>query len=147
MNRVTVYVNTDRLDELIRVLPGRMKAAVDETGFAIRDRAEQIAPRDTGSLAASLYVTNGEDTDYWLRTGQAAAVNDDAVILEEIRPDSVISLSGGGEGYMVVVGAAVEHGEPVEFGTRFMAAQPFMTPSVEPERDEFITRMSDIADV
>lgn len=144
--RISVRVNTDRLDKLTADLPGKVKAIVDETALSIQFRAKQIAPKDTTSLSESIYHNNGDESDYALRTAIARGVNRDVIILEEISPDFVLSLSGGDAEYTQVIGVAAGHGIFLEYGTRFMAPQPYMTPAVEPERDAFVTRMSTIAD-
>lgn len=145
-SRVTVTVNTAALRALIEALPGRGREAVVETAQAIRERAVQIAARDTGSMAASVYVNDGEDSDYFQRVGQALSLNRGVQIVPEVNPEFVMALSGGDTTNAAVVGVAAGHGIHVELGTRFMAAQPFMTPAVEPERDLFIQRMTQVAD-
>jgi HK97 gp10 family phage protein len=138
---VAVTLRIGALNQLPRIIKEQTRKAVDETAAEIQTRARQIAPRDTGSLSESIYVTNGTDSDYTTRTSAARGVNRRVTILEEIRPDFVISPSGGDAEYSAVIGVAAEHGEPVEFGTRYMDPQPYMTPSVEPQRDEFVTRL------
>ena len=126
---------------LPKVIRNKAKLAVDETAVAIQTNARQIAPRDTGSLSESIYVNNGDESDYATRTAAARGVNDNVTILPEIRPDLVISLGGGDPEYSAVVGVAAGHGMFLEFGTRFMDPQPYMTPAVEPQRDQFVDRM------
>ncbi len=140
---------------LIPLLPGimnaRMKRNVDQTAENIRTRAYQMAPRATGSLAESLYVSKGDDdvSDYSQHAARAQSVNPKAVIVPEVRPSLVISLSGAGgaASYIAVIGAAVSHGIFQELGTRYMAPQPFMFPAVEPERSEFVSIMGGIVDI
>jgi HK97 gp10 family phage protein len=146
--RVTIRVNKDRLDRLIAQLPVNATSAVDDIARDIQERASQIAPRDTGALSASIYVNNGTDSDYVTHAGTAASLNPDAVIVDEVNPDFVLSLFGGGDNaYTSVVGVAVNYGIFQEFGTRFMPPQPYLIPSVEPARDAFIERMSHVADI
>lgn len=140
---------------LIPLLPGilntRMKAAVDTTAENIRTRAYQMAPRDTGSLAESLYVSKGDadNSDYSQHAARAQTVNPRAVIVPEVMPSLVISLSGvgGPSSYIAIIGAAVSHGIFQELGTRYMAPQPFMFPAIEPERSNFVSIMGGIVDV
>lgn len=145
--RFTVRLNDDPLQRLIRDMPTRTRKAVDENAVAIRDLAQATAPRDTGSLAVSLYVSNGEDSDYGTAAAAAAARNPDAVIVPEARPEFVLSLFGSGSpGFAAVVGSAVEHGLFVEYGTVHMAPRPFLTQAVEAIREQFIGDMSNVAD-
>jgi HK97 gp10 family phage protein len=136
--RVSVRFDTGRLDEYARRLPTVGKEAAQEIAHSIRDVASQIAPKDTTSLSQSIYVSDGEDSDYSERAGAAEAVNDNVVILEEIRPEFAISLSGGPAAtYTVVVGVAASHGIFQEYGTATMSPQPYFTPAIEPSRDAF----------
>lgn len=137
--KVTLRIGT--INALPRLLREHAKEAVDETATEIQTLARQIAPRRTGSLSESIYVTNGDESDYASRTAAARGVNKQVLILEEIRPDLVISLSGVDPQYSAVVGVAASHGLPVEFGTRHQDPQPYMTPAVEPQRDAFVDRM------
>jgi hypothetical protein len=145
---VTVRVNAGRLQRLLAVLPARAHTVVDTTSEDVRTRANQTAPRDTGSLAESLYVSNGEDSDYAQRAGAARARNSDAVIVQEVRPEFVLSLfANSADAYLVVVGSAVAHALPQEFGTAHMGPQAFMIPAVEGIRGDFIDAMSNIANI
>lgn len=44
----------------------------------------------------------------------------------------------------LAAGASASYWFFVEFGTRFMAAQPFFRPAAEAERNDFVRRMQDI---
>lgn len=144
----TTVLNTSRLVGLYGRMTQRAKDAVTESATEMRDLASQLAPRDTGSLAASIYVATPDASDYSERASSAASLNPQANIVPEITSDQVISLGGpGGKGYIAVVGISVEHGVYNELGTRYMAARPFMLPAAEPERDRFIQTMSHVADV
>lgn len=127
----------------------KMIEAIDDSAANIQQFASEIAPMDTGSLRASIYVTNGTDSDYNERVGAAESLNDDVVILEEIDPEFVISPSSssatGKDSYLVVVGVAAEHGAPQEFGTRFISPQPFLTPATLGEESNFTQAMTKIA--
>jgi len=147
VNIITVRVDTANIGKLIAQLSAKSQEAVNETAATIQSRASQMAPKDTTSLAESIYVNNGEQSDYAARTGRARNVNRDVIILEEIRPEFSITLFGSSDqGYSAVVGVAAAHGVYQEYGTRFMGPQPFLTPSVEPMRDVFVNTMSHIAD-
>lgn len=140
-------LNTTRLVGLYGRLGPKAKQAVEDTTASMRERAAQLAPKDTGSLAASLYVATPDGSEYSQRSSAARALNPRAIIVSETTPDQVLSLGGGGgKGFIGVVGIAVEHGVFNELGTRYMAPRPFMLPAAEPERDGFITLMSHVAD-
>lgn len=139
-------LNTTRLVGLYSRLTPKAKQAVIDTSESMRDRASHLAPRRTGSLAASLYVTTPDGSDYSERASAARSLNPLAVIIPEVTPDQVLSLSSGGKGYIGVVGIAVQHGIFNELGTRYMAPQPFMLPAAEPERDGFLQLMRHVVD-
>lgn len=146
---VTVTVRSNRIGELAAQLGSRSQAEVDRTAESIRGVANQLAPRDTGSLAEGLYVSNGTESDYSQRAGTAASRNPAAVIVPEVRPEFVISLGGPipDGAYMSVVGASVAHGIFQEFGTRYLPARPFLLPALEGAANEFETGMSNIANL
>ncbi len=143
--RFAVRADTDRLTRLIRLIPERTRTAVDDVAHAIRDDARSRAPRDTGSLIASLYVGNGEESDYAQCAAAARSLNHDAVIEQEVRPEFVLSLFGSGNsGFGAVIGSAVQHAIFQEFGTVHMGPQSFLNPAVEAHREEFINAMKQV---
>ena len=94
------------------VEPGVRQAAVE-----IAVDAQATAPRDTGALAASCKSDPLERTP--VKVSWAAYAGDTES--GSLRPD----------------GRVVDYAIYQEFGTRFMAAQPFFFPSVERLRPEF----------
>jgi HK97 gp10 family phage protein len=144
---VTTTLRSNRLPQVVAAIQRNTRTAVDSAAAGVQQRASQVAPRDTGSLAESIYVNNGDVSDYSLRTATAQGLNRDVVILEEIRPEFVISLSGGNESsFAAVVGVAAGHGIFQEFGTRHSSPQSFMLPAVLGLEAEFINSMSHVAD-
>ena len=137
---------SNRIPQVIARLQDNTRATVLQAAQDFRTTANQLAPRDTGSLASSIYVNDGESSDYGERVGAAQALNREVVILPEIAPEFVISLSGGDASTGVVVGVAASHGIFQEFGTRYMAAQPFMTPAVLRTEISFTNDMMHVAD-
>lgn len=145
--RVTVTIRSNRIAAVISRANTQARAAVDASALNIQERAAQVAPVDTGSLRESIYVTNGETSDYNTRVAAAESVNDDVVILDEVDPEFVISpssSSGSDQEYFAVIGVAASHGAHQEYGTRFTRAQPYMTPSALGEEGNFIEAMSRI---
>lgn len=145
---ITVTMRKDRLEQLTDKLPVRARTVVDNTSSDIRNSASQLARRETGSLAASVYISNGEESDYSQRAGEARSRNPEATIVPEVRPEFVMSLFGGSKNaYVSVVGTAVAHGLFNELGTRFMSSAAFMIPSVEGASSGFVAEMSKVADL
>lgn len=146
--RVTVRVASYRIPEVIQKLGINMRAAVDESADNLRSTAVQMAPRDTGALKESLYINNGDQSDYSQRAGSASSLNDDAIIVPEVRPEFVLSLGGNppDSAYVSVIGSAVNYAIFQELGTRFMSPQPYMIPATEGEAANLERLMSRIAD-
>jgi len=118
----SAFVGANLLDGLAATLADRANLAVGDIARDVRDLAEATAARLTGSMAASIYVTTHDGSDYGERTAEAMALNSKAVMLEEVTPD------GPNE---AVVGVAASHGIYVEYGTRYAPAQPFLTPAAD----------------
>lgn len=139
----------DDIPTLMVALNVRARQYVDNAASDIASLAISFAPVDTGALVDSIYITNGETSDYEECAGNAESANPDAIIVEEVLPEFVLSLYGSlGDGaYMSVVGVAVNYGIFNEVGTRYMAPRPFMIPATEIVRDSFVNDFNDIADV
>jgi HK97 gp10 family phage protein len=125
-----------------------MHEVVDAAAGAVQERATQLAPVDTGALRNSIYVNNGDASDYTQRVGTAQSLNPDMVALEEIDPEFVISVSStpGVDSYISVVGVAADYGLFQELGTRHNRPQPFMLPAALGTQDDFEQAMTHIAD-
>lgn len=61
---------------------------------------------------------------------------------------SIHTITGGGTGKALtaLVGPSVDYGKFVEFGTRRMAARPFLIPALEAEREPFKSRIKAVLD-
>lgn len=93
---VSVNIKYNHLPRMKRNLPVQTSAAMRRAAFATQRRAQELCPRDTGTLANSITIEGGHP---------------------------------GSLSMMVVTTAG--YGAYVNFGTRFMAAQPFMTQAAE----------------
>lgn len=143
---IDIVVTSNTIAAIVKALPKNMAGVVDETAYAIRDLASALAPRDTGALAQSIYVSTPRGSDYNERASAASSLNSEANILAEAASEFILSLTGeDNPTYTDVVGVSVDYGVYQEFGTRHMGAQSFMTPAAENERGRFVSRMSDIA--
>jgi HK97 gp10 family phage protein len=144
----SIVVRSNHIGTLVTHLEQRMHEIVDEAAGQVQTRASQIAPVDTGALRNSIYVNNGDASDYSQRVGTAQSLNPDMVALEEITPEFVISVSTspGDESYLSVVGVAADYGLFQELGTSRNRAQPFMLPSALGAQGDFETAMTHIAE-
>jgi HK97 gp10 family phage protein len=144
----SVVIKFDHTKEVGQKMNQRMHEIVDESALAVQTRASQIAPVDTGALRNSIYVNNGDQSDYNLRTATARGLNPDMNALEEIDPEFVIAVSSspGVDSYISVVGVAADYGLFQELGTRHHRAQPFMLPSALGVQDDFEQAMTHVAD-
>lgn len=138
-------VRTNRIPQVIAHIVAATNDAVQDTAVAIQNMASQLAPRDTGALAASIYVSSSTESDYDTRVATASALNRDMIPLEEVAPEFVIPLAGTNTGNVAVVGAAAHYGIFNEEGTVHMAPRPFMRPATEGASDDFQSRMSQVA--
>lgn len=112
----SVTLTTTKLDELINGgLHKRATELVQYFALLILDLAQSFVPVDTGHLKASLQK-GGEE--------------------------NIFEIMGGG--LVAVIGTSVLYAVFVEFGTRRMSAQPYLTPAVEAVREEFAHGISSI---
>lgn len=146
--RVTTEVRFDRTRQVATLLGLNSKNTTDQASRDLQTLAYQLSPVDTGALRNSIYVNNGDTSDYQTRVGTAERLNPDMQALEEIPPEFAISLSGGANGgdYIVVVGVAAHYGIFLEEGTVNQPPQSFMRPASEAIADEFQANMARIAD-
>lgn len=134
-----VTVVTDKLDRLSEELNGQLKDVVKIAAFSVQRRAREVPPPiDTGATMNSIHVSfAGGDGDYGT-TANAAKFLRPGV---ELIPDNV---PRGPEGLAARIGPSTSYAYGLEFGTSKMPARPFMTPSLEAERQPFIDAVKDI---
>jgi len=144
---MTITVLSNRIPILLGLLVPRTHTAVIDTAEEIQNRANVLAPIDTGALRESIYVSSPDGSDYPERSGAAEARNPDAIIIPEVTSDFVISFAATDPTFRAVVGSAVNYSIFQELGTRFMPPQSFMLPAIEVSADAFAERMSRIADL
>lgn len=144
--RSSARVVSNRIASVVVGIETNTREGVDTVAAQIQARAEATAPKDTGSLSVSIYRTNGDQSDYTQRVTRAEALNDDVLILPEIRPEFVISTSGGARPtYSSLIAAAASHGIFQELGTRFQRPQPFLLPAALGAQNDLVTVMSRVA--
>ena len=122
---VSSFMGGQLLEELATTLPSRAALGVADAAHELRDNASEYAAYETGSLAASIYVTTHDGSDYAERVSDAESRNPKVVILPEVEAPAMSD---------AVVGVAAEHGLFQEYGTRYMPAHPFLTPAAEEQR-------------
>lgn len=105
------------------VLKDTIAETVKGVAFDIATTARTLAPVDTGFLVNSIYVNAYDVSTYADATGVSSKLLPEC----DNPPDEFTAY--------VAVGA--EYGEYVEYGTRFMAAQPFFYPAVDFGRADF----------
>lgn len=105
----------NQLPRLHPLLRGRVWMAMDTIAVKIRDTAKELVPVRTGALQGSIHVEVGDPIVVRGLTKSVAPAN--------------------GEMYMTIE-AEMFYAPFVEYGTRFMAARPYMTPAVEMHRSE-----------
>lgn len=105
--------------KLAQALKPACQSVVKQVAFEIAADARGLVPKDTGFLNDSIYVGTWEDSTY--DTSSIPPPGDSYLLPEEPVPDDMSA----------IVGVAANYGEYVEFGTRFMAAQPYFYPAME----------------
>lgn len=105
---------------------------VRKTAFDLQATAASNAPVDTGFLRNSIYTVTSQDSTY----GGAGSPPGDSYLLPEVDtpPDDLTAY--------VAVGA--NYGVYVNYGTRYMTAQPFWEPAIDAVTPEFEAALSAI---
>lgn len=119
---LTVKVLKNRLPEIRSVLTFEVDQAVRKAAFDLAAHAKDLAPVDTGALKNSIWVLTSKDSTYGEALQAALARNPKA---QAVSPPAV---PPPGTAY---VGAGVHYAVYVEYGTRRMAARPFMRPAAD----------------
>lgn len=119
-------LDTSRLNEILRNLPGNRRNAVRATAFTIEGKAKVRAPVDTGALRNSIYVRMGR------MPSQMPVLASDAPRAELPEPENEDTAH---------VGPSVEYAIYQELGTHDMAANPFLEPAVADTVDELTRNM------
>jgi HK97 gp10 family phage protein len=116
----------NRLPEIAAAFPVQLHKVIVQTTEIIQQLAQDTVPVDTGYLQSSIYTVTSEGSTYGQTNGPAPG---DSYLLPEGPP-----VEDEFTGYVDV---AANYGVYVEFGTRFMAAQPYFYPAVEEGRARF----------
>lgn len=120
---------------LAAAMPEVIHQMVRKTAFDLAAQARTSAPVDTGFLANSIYVETSTDTTYGSGGTHGAG---DSYLLDPVETPE--------DDYTAYVGVGANYGEYVEYGTRYMAAQPYFQPAVDSagaSLDEALSKVSD----
>jgi len=117
---VSSSVGFNHLPQIAKRLKPAVQEIISEAAILIEASASSGAPFRSGFLAGSVYSV----TPKWGSTYGSAVVSPpgDSYLLPEETPPNDTS---------AIVAVAANYGVYVEFGTRFMAAQPFFYQAVE----------------
>lgn len=140
MNGKRTRVNVQGLQDMRARLAGAIESAVMYTAIAVRDEAKTIAPKDTTSLAESIYISTEDYSDHDEAIAKAKDVFDQAKAVGKtpkgfrLGPNSVLYTFNEDprpEGKMTAwVLCGVGHGVAVEYGSGRHGPQPFLGPAV-----------------
>jgi HK97 gp10 family phage protein len=119
-----VEVDVQRLNRILKNLPGKREDNNRAIAFRIEGRAKAKAPVDTGALRASIY------TDC---AGQQSGEPGNAPLPKPKGDDAH-------------VGPSMDYALYVEFGTRRAGAQPYLVPAVRETEDQLAQVWGNIAD-
>jgi len=126
-----VVVDTRRLRTIIQGSGQNALEALGAVAFTVERLAKLLAPVDTGALRASIYTA---------MPGQA----------NQLPPvpggAKRVAIPTPTEALVAHVGPSVDYGVYQEFGTRFMAAQPFLIPALRRARSVVPTEFKRMVD-
>lgn len=122
-----VTLDTRKLNQIIRNLPGNTEQYVRAIAFNVEAKAKTLAPIDTGALRASIYTRTSKQDNTPQAHSAAKAQRPDAKLVELPAPPNQTTAH---------VGPGVAYALEQEFGSATHGAQPFLTPAVrEVERN------------
>lgn len=119
-----IEVDTSKLERILKNLPGKEVDNNRAIAFRIEAKAKAKTPVDTGALINSIYT----DCD-----GRKSGTPGDAPLPAPKGTDAH-------------VGPSMEYAAYVEFGTRFMGAQPYLIPAVREVENQLEKQWRNIAD-
>ena len=122
---VSVEIDTKKLNEILKALPGNRDKAVRAIAFSIEGKAKVKTPVDTGALRSSIYVRTAQG-DFSSRTANSGP----PLLPEKADPNLARETLPSVKPGEAVIGPSVEYGIHVEFGTSKQAAQPYLGPAV-----------------
>jgi HK97 gp10 family phage protein len=117
---ITTVVKSNRANSLKNLIGNPVAKTILRTLQTVQEEARLRAPHDTGALAASIYVSTPEFSDYAECAAEAQALRPGVEPEPEER--TMEELSGN-------VGSCSPYASYVEFGTERAPAQPFLTPA------------------
>lgn len=128
MAKVSVTVDTRKLDNILKHLDGNVAKAVETAALAVEARAKLKAPVDTGALRASIYVEMKRSSGFPQARSEVKGRNAevDAHQLPVPREEMVAH-----------VGPSVEYGMEIELGSSKRAGTPYLQPAVRETEEEF----------
>jgi HK97 gp10 family phage protein len=125
-----------RLDALAKEYSQAVVTAAYSAGLLVEGEAKKLIQRSSpgGKLVIRYQPQTGTPyTHTASEPGEAPNTDTGALarsVSVEIKPKTFFS--GGG----VIVGSTLEYAKWLEFGTKHMAARPWLTPALEAKRDE-----------
>lgn len=127
--KVTVKIAKNKVPDFMRQYPQAVDDAILETCIGIEQLISALVRVDTGALRHSWYhITPTEDT-YLDKVAAARELKPDVEIVE---PPFMSA-----DEHNAVVGSAVAHALPNEYGTVHMSARPALHPTAERYRRLF----------
>jgi hypothetical protein len=114
-------IDTRRLNQIIRNLPGNAHDYVRAVAFSVERIAKPLTAYDTGALRSSIYTRIGSEDGGPAAHAAARAQNPDAELVELPTPPNNTTAH---------VGPGVSYGLEQEFGSHTQAGQPFLVPAV-----------------
>jgi len=134
--RIHYEVDTRRLEQIMRNLPGKTEDNNRAIAFRVEAGAKSKSPVDTGANRASIYT----------RCGNQDGFNEAAAKVKSSRPDGVMLQLPKPEGHDAHVGPSMDYSEELEFGAHGRAARPYLVPAVREVENALAAQWGNIAD-
>lgn len=109
----------NRFPEIAERFGPALAQVVKKTALDVQALAASNAPVDTGFLRNSIYTVTSQGSTY----GDAGSPPGDSYLLPEVGAPS--------DEYTAYVAAGANYAAYVNYGTRFMVAQPFWEPAID----------------
>lgn len=119
--RFEITLDTRKLDEIAKKLDIRTDQVIKNMAFDVEAEGKMLAPVKTGAMRNSIYTASKGDNSMPAVQGEA-----ERVVLPTPMEDKTYH-----------VGPSVNYGVHVEFGTRFMHAQPYLIPAFEHQSQRY----------
>jgi hypothetical protein len=131
-----VEVDTQRLNQILKNLPGKREENNRAIAFRVEGRTKAKSPVDTGANRSSIYVVCGGNDGFDKARTAALGRRAKATVTPLPKP----------QGDDAHVGPSMSYSMELEFGGHGRAARPYLVPAVSETANELSDQWRNIAD-